>query len=191
MSVFRNLIKINKIYQSRSLKLTQCCLSQCAKKNNTLNGQTYIIKRSFNTSAALLNQTNPGTDSSSLGLEHVYTGSLSEKMKAVKIFSLATSVAGLAIQPVLIEQGAILGGTPMVVFLCTFAGFFTFITPALLHFVTKKYVTQMHYNRTNDEYIATTISFFLQKKLVCFSNFLILLFCFPYFCSFSLFCLHR
>ncbi|XP_054732979.1 transmembrane protein 70 homolog, mitochondrial [Anastrepha obliqua] len=93
----------------------------------------------------------------------VYYGSLAPKMKAVKIFSLTTSLAGMAAQPILMEQGLKIGGTPMAVFLCGFAGFFTFVTPFLLHFITKKYVTEIHYNPNTDEYTATTISIILYK----------------------------
>ncbi|XP_036336801.1 transmembrane protein 70 homolog, mitochondrial [Rhagoletis pomonella] len=93
----------------------------------------------------------------------VYYGSLAPRMKAVKLFSLTTSLAGMAAQPVLMEQGLKMGGTPMAVFLCGFAGFFTFVTPLLLHFVTKKYVTEIHYNPQADEYTATTISIILYQ----------------------------
>lgn len=98
--------------------------------------------------------------------EQIYYGTLSPKIRAVKVFSLTTSVVGLAVQPMLIEQGTKMGGVPMVVFLCGFAGLFTFVTPALLHFITKKYVTQISYNAEKDEYLANTISFFLFNKKV-------------------------
>lgn len=97
----------------------------------------------------------------------VYYGGLAPRMKAVKIFSLATSLTGLAAQPILLEQGLHMGGKPMAVFLCGFAGFFTFVTPLLLHFITKKYVTEIHYNPKSDEYTATTISILLFKIKVC------------------------
>lgn len=106
------------------------------------------------------------TEHSSVSDEQIYYGTLSPKIRAVKVFSLTTSVVGLAVQPMLIEQGTKLGGVPMVVFLCGFAGLFTFVTPALLHFVTKKYVTHISYNAEKDEYLANTISFFLLKKKV-------------------------
>lgn len=98
--------------------------------------------------------------------EHIYYGTLTPKIRAVKVFSLTTSAVGVTIQPMLIEQGSKLGGMPMVVFMCGFAGLFTFVTPLLLHFVTKKYVTQIAYDAARDEYTATTISFFLLRKQV-------------------------
>ena len=95
--------------------------------------------------------------------QRVYYGSLTPRMRAVKVFSLTTSIAGLAAQPILLEQGMKLGGTGMAVFVCGFAGFFTFVTPLLLHFITKKYVTEIHYNPLTEEYVATTISIILQR----------------------------
>ncbi|GAB0093221.1 Transmembrane protein 70 homolog, mitochondrial [Sergentomyia squamirostris] len=97
----------------------------------------------------------------SKGAELVYEGPLTSKIKAVKIFSLTTSLTGLAAQPIIIEQASKLGGTPVVVLLSGFVGFFTFVTPLLLHWITKKYVTMLQYNAGNKEYSATTISFFL------------------------------
>lgn len=47
---------------------------------------------------------------------------------------------------------------------CSLVGFFTFVTPFLLHVVTKRYVTELYYNPKEQEYIATTINFFLMKK---------------------------
>lgn len=101
----------------------------------------------------------------------IYYGTLTPKIRAVKVFSLTTSGVGLAVQPMLIEQGTKMGGVPMVVFLCGFAGLFTFVTPLLLHFITKKYVTHIAYDSAKDVYQATTISFFLLKKQVCCIHF--------------------
>uniref|UniRef100_A0A1I8NYY3 Transmembrane protein 70 homolog, mitochondrial n=1 Tax=Stomoxys calcitrans TaxID=35570 RepID=A0A1I8NYY3_STOCA len=119
-------------------------------------------------SEQLLQARHYATKSNDIGLDtnalqRVYYGSLAPRMKAVKIFSLSTSLAGLAAQPILMEQGMKLGGTGMAVFLCGFAGIFTFVTPFLLHFITKKYVTEIHYNPQTEEYVATTISIILQK----------------------------
>jgi len=104
-----------------------------------------------------------GKDSEADNLQRVYYGSLAPRMKLVKLFSLTTSLAGIAAQPILMEQGMKIGGTGMAVLLCTVGGFFTFVTPLLLHFVTKKYVTELHYNPVTEEYTATTISLILLK----------------------------
>ncbi|EDV97427.1 transmembrane protein 70 homolog, mitochondrial [Drosophila grimshawi] len=96
-------------------------------------------------------------------MKRIYYGTLAPRMKIVKLFSLTTSLVGIAAQPILLEQGMKIGGTGMGIFLCTIGGFFTFVTPLLLHFITKKYVTELHYNTVTDEYTATTISVILLK----------------------------
>ena len=47
-----------------------------------------------------------------------------------------------------------------------FMSFFTFATPLLVHYVSKKYVTEMYYNRMTDTYTAITYSLFLRKNQV-------------------------
>ncbi|KAH8378623.1 hypothetical protein KR009_000374 [Drosophila setifemur] len=101
-------------------------------------------------------------------LQRIYYGTLAPRMKLVKFFSLSTSLAGIAAQPILLEQGMKIGGTGMAVFLCSVGGFFTFVTPLLLHFITKKYVTEVHYNPKTEEYTATTISLLLMKVKTTF-----------------------
>lgn len=97
----------------------------------------------------------------------IYQGSLAKQIKTVKIFSLSTSIAGIAAQPILVDQATKMGGgTGVIIAVCGFVGFFTFITPLLLHLVTKKYVTEIHFNPEKNEYLATTITFFLTKKKV-------------------------
>lgn len=98
-----------------------------------------------------------------------FKGTLTPNVKSVKVFSLTTSFAGLIAQPVLYEQAAKLGSsTPVIVAICGFVGFFTFVTPFLLHVITKRYVTELHYDTLTKEYIATIITFFLLKKQVRF-----------------------
>ena len=47
-----------------------------------------------------------------------------------------------------------------------FLSFFTLATPILIHHVSKKYVTQLNYNKLEDTYTAITYNFFLRKKEV-------------------------
>lgn len=94
----------------------------------------------------------------------VYYGILSPQIRAVKVFSLATSIGGVIAQPILLEQASKIGGTPMIVAICGIAGFFTFVTPLLLHLITKRYVTDLYYDVTTKEYTASTITFFLMKQ---------------------------
>lgn len=74
-------------------------------------------------------------------------------------------MAGVVAQPILYEQADKLGSsTPVIVAVCGFVGFFTFVTPFLLHTITKRYVTEMTFDPQTQEYTATTISFFLRKS---------------------------
>ena len=47
-----------------------------------------------------------------------------------------------------------------------FFSFFTFATPLLIHWVSKKYVTELLYNKIEDSYTAITYSLLLKKKKV-------------------------
>lgn len=141
------------------------------------NNENIKIKHNLNTTSFIQQQrfksTQTNTTTSNENGVRIYYGSLAPRMKAVKVLSLTTSVVGLAAQPILMEQGMKIGGTGMAVFLCTVAGFFTFVTPLLLHFITKKYVTEIHFNPTTEEYTATTISIILKKvQVILLINFM-------------------
>ncbi|XP_050092020.1 transmembrane protein 70 homolog, mitochondrial [Anopheles aquasalis] len=109
-----------------------------------------------------------GQDSSVEPANRVYYGTLTPQIRAVKVFSLATSIGGIIAQPVLLEQANKIGGTPMIVAVCGFAGFFTFVTPILLHLVTKRYVTELYYDPAEQQYTAVTITFFLRRERINF-----------------------
>jgi len=82
-----------------------------------------------------------------------------------------TSGVGLCIQPMVIQKAAEVGSSlAATIGVCTIAGFFTFITPVLIHLVTRKYVTSIEYNEKKDEYSATLISFFLKPKKASWYN---------------------
>lgn len=98
--------------------------------------------------------------------ERIYYGTLTPQIKAVKIFSLSSSLAGLLAQPIIVKEAATIGSTSLVIALCSVVGFFTFVTPLLLHLITKKYVTEIAYEPDSSTYKATTISFFLIPKQV-------------------------
>lgn len=96
---------------------------------------------------------------------NTFSGTLTPNITSVKLFSLTTSVAGVVAQPILYEQADKLGSsTPVIAAVCGFVGFFTFVTPFLLHTITKRYVTQMTFDPQTQEYTATTISFFMRKS---------------------------
>lgn len=95
----------------------------------------------------------------------IYKGLLSDQMKRLKIFSLTTSGMGLLMQPILIEKSSQVSvGANVAVF--GMVGFFTFVTPFLIHAIAKKYVTEIIYDPAKDQYKATAFTFFLRKNEV-------------------------
>ncbi|XP_026752160.2 transmembrane protein 70 homolog, mitochondrial [Galleria mellonella] len=101
-------------------------------------------------------------------LERIYYGPLTPQIRAVKVFSLCSSLAGLVAQPILIKEASTIGSTSLLVAVCSVVGFFTFITPILLHVITKKYVTEIEYDDATSTYKASTVNFFLVRKEIDF-----------------------
>lgn len=106
------------------------------------------------------------TDDSNPDEVSIYQGKYTNQILRVKMFSLTTSAMGLVAQPILWHKGIEVGGTGLGMLICSVAGIFTFVTPLLLHFVTKKYVIDIKYNEKTDEYTCVTISFFLFRNEV-------------------------
>lgn len=48
---------------------------------------------------------------------------------------------------------------------CGIIGFFTFLTPVILHYVTKGYVIRLYHHADRDTYTAVTYSVFLTEKM--------------------------
>lgn len=70
------------------------------------------IKRCF--ASTQTNLTKTSNESGQEKKVEVYKGILSTQIKLVKVFSLATSVTGVFMQPILYKQSSIIGGVPMV-----------------------------------------------------------------------------
>lgn len=68
----------------------------------------------------------------------VYLGSIRSTVKMVKGLSLTTSFLGILAQPILLQKlsGSSLAATVVVV---SFASFFIFVTPLMLHLITRRY----------------------------------------------------
>lgn len=95
----------------------------------------------------------------------IYSGPLTRQMRSLKVFSLTTSGMGLGMQPVLWEKaGEVHLAANVAVF--GMVGFFTFVTPFLIHSLCKKYVTEISYDPKKDEYEAITFNLFLRKRQV-------------------------
>ncbi|KAM9791205.1 transmembrane protein 70, mitochondrial [Syngnathus typhle] len=99
----------------------------------------------------------------------IYTGSLRTAVLGVKLFSYSTSGASLCLMPqIFLKTGLGVQGLALQVAFCGIIGFFTFLTPVLLHFVTKGYVIRLYHNPDQDTYTAVTYSVFLTERRTVF-----------------------
>ena len=98
----------------------------------------------------------------------VYAAPLSSRVKAVKVFSIVTSIFGLAMQPVVFSHA---NSLPVVLKFALTGGvsFFVLGTPLLLHWLTKRYVLHMYYNEDKKEFSAALYNIFAKKNYVTFS----------------------
>lgn len=139
-------------------KLNSCGGSRCLLQSRNLSkeSQPSPLNKEENVDIG------PGT------WKEIYHGILSTQIKMVKFFSLSTSILGLSVQPILFQK--VLGtNAGILVAVGSFVGFFTFVTPLLIHWITKKYVTSLEYDPKRDVYSATTLSFFLLEKKIHFT----------------------
>ncbi|XP_029380712.1 transmembrane protein 70, mitochondrial [Echeneis naucrates] len=95
----------------------------------------------------------------------IYTGSLGTAVRGVKMFSYSTSGASLFLMPqILLKTGLGVHSFAMQAAFCGVIGFFTFLTPVLLHLITKGYVIRLYHNPDSDTYTAVTCNVFLMEK---------------------------
>ncbi|KAG7203508.1 hypothetical protein KM043_013564 [Ampulex compressa] len=94
----------------------------------------------------------------------IYTGALKTQVRNIKLFSLITSLGGLASQPFLYLKAAESANLITIVGVSSVFGFFAIVSPLLLHLITKKYVTHIYYDAGKDKYIAKTYSLFVRPK---------------------------
>ncbi|XP_047244916.1 transmembrane protein 70, mitochondrial [Girardinichthys multiradiatus] len=99
----------------------------------------------------------------------VYSGSLGTAVRGVKIFSYCTSGASLILIPqILLKTGLGVSSIALQVALGSIVGFFTFLTPILLHLITKGYIIRLYHYPDRDTYTAITYSVFLTEKRCVF-----------------------
>lgn len=95
----------------------------------------------------------------------VYTGSLGRAVRGVKLFSYSSSGASLLLMPhILLKTGLGVKSFALQAAFCGVIGFFTFLTPVILHLITKGYVVRLYHHQDTDTYTAITYSIFLTEK---------------------------
>lgn len=87
----------------------------------------------------------------------------------VKFFSYSCSMFSVCVMPyVMMKTGLGVQSLALQVAFCGVIGFFTFITPALLHLITKGYVVRLYHDERTDMYTAITYSALLVEKKTVF-----------------------
>ncbi|XP_051267939.1 transmembrane protein 70, mitochondrial [Dicentrarchus labrax] len=105
------------------------------------------------------------TEASSEDGNLIYTGSLGRAVRGVKLFSYSTSGTSLFLMPqILLKTGLGVESLALQVAFCGVIGFFTIVTPVLLHLFTRGYVIRLYHNPDTDTYTAITYSVFLTEK---------------------------
>ncbi|KAL4624591.1 transmembrane protein 70, mitochondrial [Arapaima gigas] len=106
---------------------------------------------------------------SSAGGELIYTGNLGRAVLGVKFFSYSSSMFSICVTPYLfLKTGLGLQSFALQVAFFSVLGFFTFLTPVLLHLFTKGYVVRLYHDKGTDMYTAVTYSALLVEKTTVF-----------------------
>lgn len=101
--------------------------------------------------------------------ELIYTGNMGKAVLGVKFFSYSSSMFSLCVMPyVLLKTGIGVNSFALQVAFCGFIGFFTFLTPVLLHLITKGYVVRLYHNKDTETYTAITYNALLVEKRTVF-----------------------
>ncbi|KAG9356151.1 hypothetical protein JZ751_000995 [Albula glossodonta] len=92
-----------------------------------------------------------------------------EYTRRVKFFSYSSSMFSLSVMPyILFKTGIGVQSLALQVAFCSVIGLFTFITPVLLHLITKGYVVRLYHNPETDTYTAVTYNALLVEKKTVF-----------------------
>ncbi|KAM3865660.1 transmembrane protein 70, mitochondrial [Diretmus argenteus] len=95
----------------------------------------------------------------------IYTGSIGNAVRGVKMFSYTSSGFSLSMMPyILLKTNLGIQSFSLQVAFCGIMGFFTFLTPVLLHVLTKGYVVRLYHDADRDTYTAITYNAFLMEK---------------------------
>ncbi|XP_032875176.1 transmembrane protein 70, mitochondrial [Amblyraja radiata] len=99
----------------------------------------------------------------------IYAGNLAKAVFGVKFFSYSTSIFSCCMMPYIILQTGLGVQSPLLqAAFCGIIGFFTFLSPTVLHFLTKGYVIRLYHSAETDSYTAITYNILLLQKKTIF-----------------------
>lgn len=102
----------------------------------------------------------------SLG-ELVYTGNINKGVFVAKYFSVGSSVIGLCLTPWIVSEMST-GGLVFKIAVTTASGFFILVTPLLIHFLCKRYVVKMYYDKASSTFSAVKLNLLAQQRVFKF-----------------------
>lgn len=101
--------------------------------------------------------------------EMIYNGTLTNKVRNIKMISLLSSVASVISQPIIymkiLEEDNVVGAGTLFALL----NILTISSPLLIHFLTRRYVIEMYHYPKEEKYTAKLYSFFCKKREVFIS----------------------
>lgn len=109
----------------------------------------------------------PPTESHSKLETVVYIGPLKKNIIHAKFFSFSSSAIGFLMQPYLVANIADLHPAAVVI-AATILGFFTYLTPYLLHLIAKRYITELTFCDETKMFTCTTLNFFTIPRKTSF-----------------------
>ncbi|XP_067836576.1 transmembrane protein 70, mitochondrial [Heptranchias perlo] len=99
----------------------------------------------------------------------IYAGNLARVVLGVKFFSYSTSIFSFCMMPyILLQSGLGIQSPALQIAFCGIIGFFTFLSPMVLHLLTKGYVVRLYHDAETDNYTAVTYNVLLQQKKTVF-----------------------
>jgi hypothetical protein len=147
-------------FLSLTLKASGLLSAQKLHVGAASNLQSLTAVKNLSSTAA---RNDAASGNSSTQEERIYTGGLTSQIKALKIFSLTTSAIGLGVQPLVLTQFLAKYGSGATIGIFSALAFFTAVTPIMIHYIAKKYITELYYDKSTQTYKAITFSFLLGR----------------------------
>lgn len=101
--------------------------------------------------------------------ELIYIGTMKNKVISLKVLSLVSTALSIAFQPYLFMKLMEKDSLTTMILILTLFNLITIGNPIFIHFVTKRYVIEMHHHPKEEKYSATVYTLFLRRKTIKFT----------------------
>lgn len=156
-----------------ALILRHCILSRkklLAQKfllfHHNVSSHTYV-NNNIKTLGSILHTKHFSTENDK---EHIYKGALTNRIRNLKIFSYTTSFISICLQPVIYMKAIEDDNLTTLTIMLAFMNLTAIGSPLVVHWLTRRYVTDMYYYPKQDIYVAEVYNMFLKKKQIMFNS---------------------